>query len=73
MIHGEVLGARLAGRDLQAASGPETFTLEGTEDFAERARQEAAAPPPITTSSEADTAAFEQKARAAAAPPHRHR
>lgn len=66
-----VLDTRIAGRDLQAATAPDTFTLDNTEAFAERARQEAAAPPPVTIPSEGDTAAFEQKARAAAAPPRR--
>ncbi len=70
-IHAVVLDTRLAGRDVEQATAPGTFTLDDTEGFADRASREAAAPPPITTPSEADTATFEQKARAAAAAPSR--
>ncbi len=72
-IHGEVLETRLAGRALDEAVVPSTFTLDATTDFSGRAITEAAAPPPVTTSSLPDTEAFARAARAQVKPPKKHR
>ena len=67
----DVVDTRLAGRAVVRATAPGTFSLSGTDRFAETARREAAPPPPMTPPGESDTAAFVAKARALAKPPPR--
>ncbi len=68
-----VVGVRVAGARLADQSGPETFSLTGTEAFAAAAKREAAPPPPMTTPSEAPTEAFIKQLKARAEPPPRKR
>jgi hypothetical protein len=63
-----VVETRLAGARLVAQTGPESFSLEGTEAFAAAARAEAAPPPPID-SGPATTDEFLRDARARALAP----
>jgi hypothetical protein len=58
-----------AGESLRQATEPDTWTLQGTEAFAEAARREAAAPPPVSPSSGADAFVREQRERATPPPP----
>ncbi|HEY7901235.1 MAG TPA: hypothetical protein VIC25_08630 [Caulobacteraceae bacterium] len=67
-----VVRTRLAGADLVRESGPDTFSLSGTNAFLDEARREAAPPAPLTTPSGPDTAAFVAEAKARAKPPPRH-
>lgn len=69
----DVVATRLAGARLVRATGPDTFSISGTDDFAGGAKLRATPPPPITTPGQADTAAFEKASRARAAPPPRPR
>lgn len=68
-----VVRTRLAGASVVRQSGPESFSLSGTEAFAEGAKRTATAPPAMTSSETADAEAFAAAARARAAPPKRHR
>lgn len=68
-----VVRTRLAGAALVRESGPDTFTLSGTEGFAESAKQAAAPPPPVTTPGGLDTEAFAAGAKAKVTPPPRRR
>jgi hypothetical protein len=67
----QVVGTRVAGAVVVRQTAPETFTLSGTEGFAESARHEAAPPPPEVTPS--DTEAFVKQSKAKATPPRKHR
>jgi hypothetical protein len=58
-----------AGEALREATEPETWTLQGTEAFAEAARREAVAPPPVESNSGADAFVREQRERATPPPP----
>lgn len=72
----EVVTVRLAGRALDTKTGPETWSLSGTEDFATAAKREVEPPPPMTTPEPGGTEAFVKKSQALATPPpkprHRH-
>jgi len=68
-----VVRTRFAGGVLVRESGPDTFSLTGTDAFAESARQEGAPPPPVTTPGGLDTEAFAQSAKAKVTPPRRRR
>jgi hypothetical protein len=57
------------GEALRVATEPGTWTLQGTEDFAEAARREAAAPAPIAPSGQTEAFAREQRQRATPPPP----
>jgi hypothetical protein len=69
----EVVGVRVAGRTLDERSGPDTWSLDGTEAFAAQAKREVEPPPPMTTPEVGGTEAFVAKSQAAATPPPRHR
>ena len=58
-----------AGESLREATEPQTWTLHGTEAFAEAARREAAAPPPIGANTGAEAFVREQRERATPPPP----
>jgi hypothetical protein len=68
-----VVRTRLAGAVVVRRSGPETFSLAGTEAFAEGAKRQATPPPAMTKPEAVGTEAFAAAARAKAAPPRRHR
>ncbi len=70
-----VVDVRLQGVRLVRRTAPDTFSLEGTEDFAAQAMRQAQPPPPMATPNEAPTAAFiaALKARATPPPPPRKR
>lgn len=67
----QVVGTRVAGAVVVRQTAPETFTLSGTEAFAESARNEAAPPPPEIVPT--DTEAFVKQSKAKATPPRKHR
>jgi len=67
-----VVRTRVAGAVVLRQSGPETFSLSGTEAFAEGAKHEAAPPPVMTEPQAPGTEAFAAASRAKAAPPKRH-
>jgi hypothetical protein len=67
----QVVGTRVAGAVVVRQTAPETFTLSGTEGFAESAKREAAPPPP-QTAPDADTEAFVKQSKAKATPPRKH-
>ncbi len=70
-----VVDTRLAGARLIKRTGPESFSLEGTDAFAAAAKRDAAPPPPMATPADAPTDAFisQLKARASPPPPQRKR
>lgn len=68
-----VVRTRLAGAVVTRQSGPETFSLGGTEAFAEEAKRQATPPAAMTKPEAVGTEAFAAAARAKAAPPRRHR
>jgi hypothetical protein len=68
-----VVGVRVAGARLVEQTGPETFSLAGTEAFAAAAKRDAIPPPPMATPDEAPTEEFINKLKARAAPPPRKR
>lgn len=68
----QVVGTRVAGAVVVRQTAPETFTLSGTEGFAESAKSEAAPPPPQTAPIDADTEAFVKQSKAKATPPRKH-
>jgi hypothetical protein len=68
-----VVRTRLAGAVVVRQSGAETFSLAGTEAFAEGAKRQATPPSAMTKAETAGTEAFAAAARAKAAPPKRHR
>lgn len=57
------------GEALKAATAPDTWTLEGTEAFAEAARKDAAPPPPVSAAGQTEAFAREQRQRATPPPP----
>ncbi len=67
----QVVGTRVAGAVVVRQTAPETFTLSGTEGFAEGAKREAAPPPPQTAPIDADTEAFVKQSKAKATPPRK--
>ena len=69
----DVVGVRIAGRTLDTRSGPDTWSLAGTETFAAHAKREVEPPPPMTTPEPGDTEAFVEKSQAQTTPPPRHR
>jgi hypothetical protein len=69
----QVVGTRVAGAVVVRQTAPETFTLSGTEGFADSAKSEAAPPPPQTAPIDADTEAFVKQSKAKATPPRKHR
>jgi len=64
-----VVDTRLEGARLVRRTAPDTFTLNGTDDFLNQARRDATPPPPLTTPSRPDTEAFVREMRARATPP----
>jgi hypothetical protein len=64
---------RIAGRDLAAETGPESWSLSGTEAFAGAARQEVEPPPPMTAPTPGNAEAFVKESQALTAPPPKHR
>jgi hypothetical protein len=64
---------RLAGAAVVNLSGPETFSLAGTEAFAGEAKREAAPPPPMTQPGAGGTETFAAASKAKAKPPRRAR
>jgi hypothetical protein len=67
----QVVRTRVAGAVIVRRTAPETFTLSGTEGFAESAKREAAPPPPEVATT--DTEAFVKQSKAKATPPRKHR
>lgn len=67
----QVVGTRVAGAVVVRQTAPDTFTLSGTEGFAESAKHEAAPPPPEVAPT--DTEAFVKQSKAKATPPRKHR
>ena len=67
----QVVGTRVAGAVVVRQTAPDTFTLSGTEGFADSAKREAA-PPPAQTAADADTEAFVKQSKAKATPPRKH-
>lgn len=65
-----VVDTRVAGARLKQESGPSTFSLDATSDFAGDARSEAAPPPPMTSPDDT-TEAFVKGAKSRATPPPR--
>ncbi len=72
----EVVGVRVAGRDLDQQSGPDTWSLSETEGFAGTARRDVEPPPPMSPSNPSSTEAFAKESQSLATPPprphHRH-
>jgi hypothetical protein len=68
-----VVRTRFAGAEVVRESGPDTFSLTGTEPFAESGRQEGAPPPAVTTPGGLNTEAFALQAQAKVTPPRRRR
>lgn len=68
-----VVRTRVAGAIIVRQSAPETFSLTGTEGFAQSAKGQAAPPPAMTLPGEANTEAFVAKSKARATPPKRPR
>lgn len=73
VLKAAVVRTRFAGAEVVRQSGPDTFSLTGTEPFAESARQEGAPPPPVTTPGGLDAEAFALQSRAKVKPPRRRR
>jgi hypothetical protein len=69
----DVVAVRIAGRNLDTRSGPDTWSLSGTETFAAEAKREVEPPPPMTTAEPGGTEAFVKKSQAQTTPPPRHR
>jgi len=69
----QVVRTRMAGAMVVRQTAPDTFTLSGTEGFAESAKREAAPPPPETAPMEGDTEAFVNQSKAKATPPRKPR
>ena len=67
----QVVRTRVAGAVVIRQTAPETFTLSGTEAFADSAKHEATPPPPETAPT--DTEAFVKQSKAKATPPLKHR
>jgi hypothetical protein len=69
----EIVAVRIAGRNLDQQSGPETWSLSGTEAFAATAKEEVEPPPPMTSPLVGSTEAFVKESQSLATPPARHR
>jgi hypothetical protein len=69
----EVVKTRLAGAVITRDTGPDTWTLAGTDEFLETGRREAEPPPPAGPVGPAETAAFLAEAKAKAEPPPKPR
>jgi hypothetical protein len=68
-----VVRTRFAGAEIVRESAPDTFSLSGTDSFAESARHEGAPPPPVTAPGGMDSETFAQQAKAKSTPPRRRR
>jgi hypothetical protein len=64
-----IVDTRLDGARVVKQSAPETFTLNGTDEFLAEARRAAKPPPPLTTPSDGSAEAFARDLRARAKPP----
>ena len=70
----DVVRVRVAGRNLDVGSGPDTWSLGGTtESFAAEAKREVEPPAPMTTPEPGGTEAFVEKSQAQTTPPPKHR
>jgi hypothetical protein len=63
-----IVDTRLDGARVFRQTGPETFTLNGTDEFLAEARRAATPPPPLTTPGDS-AEAFAKDLRARAKPP----
>jgi hypothetical protein len=68
-----VVETRLSGARLARDGAQSTFSLTGTDDFADLARAQASPPPPMTSPQDGGTDAFISEMRAKATPPPRPR